>query len=132
MRWLLAILVGWGLWAVAAQAQSPELLAAAKRSNALYVEGRYPEALGFAEQALTLSVRDFGPDHPNTAIFLGNLAEVLQVQGRYAEAEPLCERALAIWQKAFVEHTVADTGLNDRRRRACDLAALGVFSRYPD
>lgn len=106
-------------------------MAAAKRSNALYVEGRYPEALPFAEQALTLAAREFGPDHPNTAIFLSNLAEVLQVQGRYAEAGPLCERALEMWQKAFVQHTVADTGLSDRRR-ACDLAALGVFSRYPD
>ncbi len=109
-------------------AQSPELLDALKRSDELYVEGRYHDALPFAEEALRLVEREFGPNHPNTAAFLSNLAEVLQVQGRYDEAEPHCERALAIWANPN-----AATGLDKLRlaRHGCDVAAMGVFSRYP-
>ncbi len=60
----------------AAGAQSPELLDAAGQSDRLYEDGRYAEAFSFAEKALALVEREFGPDHPNTAAFLSNLAEV--------------------------------------------------------
>ena len=134
-RFLLAsLLCLLSLWPGAAHAQSPELLDALEQSDELYVEGRYQEALPFAEKALRLVEREFGPDHPNTATFLSNLAEVLQVQGQYAEAEPLCERALEIWAKApRPEHPNAATGLDKLRlaRHGCDVAAMGVFSRYP-
>jgi tetratricopeptide (TPR) repeat protein len=42
---------------------------------------------GIVEKAL-------GPDHPNVATSLNNLAEVLRATNRYAEAEPLYRRAL--------------------------------------
>ena len=47
-----------------------------------------------------------GPDHPDTAISLNNLAGLLHAQeGRYEEAEPLYRRALAIWEtKLGPEH----------------------------
>ncbi len=42
-----------------------------------------------------------GPEHPDVAISLNNLARLYTGQGRYAEAEPLIQRALAIWEKAL-------------------------------
>ena len=38
----------------------------------------------------------FGPDHPNVAIGLNNLAGLLKETNRLGEAEPLYRRALAI------------------------------------
>ena len=42
-----------------------------------------------------------GPDHPNVATSLNNLAELYRNQGKYAEAEPLYKRSLAIREKAL-------------------------------
>ena len=64
-------------------------------------QGRYQEALPFAEEALRLGNQEFGPDHPTTAALLNNLAELYRAQGKYAEAEPLYQRALRIYEKAL-------------------------------
>ena len=69
--------------------------------NELYAQGRYEEALPFAEQALKLSEQEFGLDHPNTALILNNLAELYSAQGKYAEAERLHNRSLAILEKTL-------------------------------
>ncbi len=45
---------------------------------------------------LALTHVTLGPDHPDVAIDLNNLAGLYQVQGHFAEAEPLHQRALAI------------------------------------
>jgi tetratricopeptide (TPR) repeat protein len=42
-----------------------------------------------------------GPDHPDTAMSLNNLAELYRSQGRYDEAEPMYKRALEIYEKAL-------------------------------
>ncbi|MFN3918930.1 MAG: tetratricopeptide repeat protein, partial [Methylohalobius sp.] len=42
-----------------------------------------------------------GPNHPDVATSLNNLAALYKAQGDYAKAEPLYKRALAIWEKAF-------------------------------
>ncbi len=42
-----------------------------------------------------------GPDHPDTATTLNNLALLYSDQGKYAQAEPLYQRALAIYEQAF-------------------------------
>ena len=42
-----------------------------------------------------------GPQHPNVATILKNLAGLYSAQGRYGEAEPLYERALRIAKKAL-------------------------------
>jgi tetratricopeptide (TPR) repeat protein len=42
-----------------------------------------------------------GPEHPNTASSLNNLAALRYEQGDYAGARPLYERALAILEKAL-------------------------------
>ncbi len=98
---ILRFLVALWRWPAVAHGQSPELIDAAKRFRVLFAQGLYEEALPFAEKALRLSEREFGPGHPATAIFLNNLGRVFQGQGKYAEAEPLHKRALAIWEKAL-------------------------------
>ena len=40
-------------------------------------------------RALAIDEQSFGPDHPNVAIDLNNLAQLLQATNRLAEAEPL-------------------------------------------
>ena len=55
-----------------------------------------------------------GPEHPDLAIELNNLAEVYRAQGRYSGAEPLHKRALAIWEKALgPEHPHVATSLGN-------------------
>ena len=52
-----------------------------------------------ARRALAIREKQLGPDHPDTAISLGNLANLLEAQGDLAAARPLHERALAIREK---------------------------------
>ncbi len=55
-----------------------------------------------------------GPDHPDTATSLNNLAELYKSQGKYIEAEPLYQRAIAIDEKALgPEHPGLATDLNN-------------------
>jgi tetratricopeptide (TPR) repeat protein len=42
-----------------------------------------------------------GPQHPDTASSLNNLALLLKTQGDYAAARPLFERALAIFENVL-------------------------------
>ena len=53
------------------------------------------------KRALAISEKALGPEHPDVATSLNNLALLYQAQGRYAEAEPLHKRALAISEKAL-------------------------------
>ena len=55
-----------------------------------------------------------GPDHPEVATGLNNLAALYQVRARYAEAEPLYQRSLAIREKTLgPEHPDVATSLNN-------------------
>lgn len=51
----------------------------------------------------TLAIREktLGPEHPDTALTLNNLAMLYSNQGKYEEAVPLYQRALAISEKAL-------------------------------
>jgi tetratricopeptide (TPR) repeat protein len=42
-----------------------------------------------------------GPDHPDVAMSLNNIASHYSMHGDYTKAEPLYKRALSIWEKAF-------------------------------
>jgi tetratricopeptide (TPR) repeat protein len=53
------------------------------------------------ERALAIYKRALGPDHPNTAMVLANLASLLQAQGDLAGARRLYERSLTIYEKAL-------------------------------
>ena len=67
----------------------------------LRATNRLAEAEPLMRRALAIDERAFGPDHPNVAIRLNNLAQLLQATNRLAEAEPLMRRALAIDERAF-------------------------------
>ncbi len=67
----------------------------------LYQQGRYEEAAKVGKEALKVAEDTFGPDHPDVAISLNNLAELYRLQGKYAEAEPLFKRALTIREKVL-------------------------------
>ncbi len=55
-----------------------------------------------------------GPEHPDVATSLNNLASLYHNQGKYAQAEPLYQRALAIWEKALgPEHPQVATFLEN-------------------
>jgi len=62
--------------------------------------GRAGEARPLAERALAIDEAALGPDHPDVAIRLGNLAAILRDLGRAGEARPLAERAAAITEAA--------------------------------
>jgi tetratricopeptide (TPR) repeat protein len=59
----------------------------------LYEQGRYADAEPLYKRSLAISEKALGPDHPEVAFSMNDLAEVYEKQGRYADAEPLYERA---------------------------------------
>ena len=67
----------------------------------LYEQGRYDRAVVVAKKALEVAEKNVGPNHPDVATSLNNLAELYRTQGQYAQAEPLYKRALAINEKAL-------------------------------
>jgi CHAT domain-containing protein len=63
---------------------------------------------------LAISEKALGPEHPDVASSLNNLANLYRVQGKYGEAEPLYERSLAISEKAVgPEHPYVAQSLNN-------------------
>jgi tetratricopeptide (TPR) repeat protein len=67
----------------------------------LYSSGDYAQGVKVAKRALQVAQQNDGPDHPNVALGLSNLAELYEAQGEYAEAELLYKRSLKILEKAF-------------------------------
>lgn len=67
----------------------------------LDVKGLHAEAEPLYARALAIVEKALGPDHPNVAMSLNNLAELYRMNGAYAKAEPLYARALAIWEKTL-------------------------------
>jgi tetratricopeptide (TPR) repeat protein len=66
------------------------------------------------ERALAIREQVLGPDHPDTAQSLNNLAGLLQVTGDYMGARPLLERALAIWEQTLgPDHPTTAQSLNN-------------------
>jgi tetratricopeptide (TPR) repeat protein len=74
----------------------------------------YAPARALFERALAIREKALGPEHPDTANILNNLANLLRDQGDLAGARPLLERALAILEKALgPEHPSTGTSLNN-------------------
>jgi len=81
------------------QARDPRLEEARKlndQAKSMYAAGRYAEALRLVRKTLSLREEALGPEHPDVADSLNNLAGLLSAQGDYAAARPLIERALKI------------------------------------
>jgi tetratricopeptide (TPR) repeat protein len=62
---------------------------------------RYAEAEPLYQRSLAILEKALGPDHPDTATSLNNLAVLYDNQGRYAEAEPLYQQALVILEEVL-------------------------------
>jgi tetratricopeptide (TPR) repeat protein len=77
---------------------------------ALYHAGTYGDAESLYQRALKMREQVLGPQHPDVAQSLNNLAALYYAQGKYTEAEPLLQRALQIW-----EHALAARGVSGRR-----------------
>jgi tetratricopeptide (TPR) repeat protein len=108
-----------------AEKRAAELLdgLASYRHGAL---GAFEQARRLFERALTIREKVLGPEHPDTATSLNNLALVLQHQGDRTGVRPLYERALTIWEKACgPEHPDTATALNNL---ACLLRDQGSFT----
>ena len=75
---------------------------------------RYREAEPLYQRALAIREQQLGPEHPDTATSLNNLALLYRAQGKYEQAEPLYQRALEIDEEAFgPEHPELATDLNN-------------------
>ena len=64
-------------------------------------KNRNGEAESLYRRALAIAEKSYGPDHPDIARDLNNLAGLLQDTNRHSEAEPLYRRALAIDEKSY-------------------------------
>jgi tetratricopeptide (TPR) repeat protein len=74
----------------------------------------HAEAEPLYRRALTINEASYGSDHPEVAIALNNLAELLRETNRLAEAEPLMRRALAIDEASFgQDHPKVSIRLNN-------------------
>jgi tetratricopeptide (TPR) repeat protein/CHAT domain-containing protein len=102
-------------------APSAEDANALERANALnqqvielYRAGRYGEAIPLATEALRIRETALGPEHPDVATSLNNLAELYKGQGNYSAAEPLYQRALRVWEAALgPDHPDVANSLNN-------------------
>jgi tetratricopeptide (TPR) repeat protein len=66
--------------------QADEATELSKKVIELYDAGQYSDAIPVAQQALAIREKALGPDHPDVASSLNNLAELYRKQGRYADA----------------------------------------------
>jgi tetratricopeptide (TPR) repeat protein len=110
-----------------AVAQEDQAAALDKRYMELYRAGKFSEAVPLAQQALAIREKALGPDHPDVATSLNDLANLCLQQGRYADGVPLAQRSLAIREKALG---------SDRREVAASLGTLALLyklqGRYVD
>ena len=71
----------------------------------LCVSGDFAQGVELAKRALQVAQQNDGPDHPNVAISLSNLAELYEAQKEYAKAEPLYKHSLEIMEKEFGQNS---------------------------
>ncbi len=79
----------------------------------LILNARYKGAEPLLRRALAIREKVLGPEHPDTAITLGNLSTLYYRKGDYKGAEPLYRRALAIREKVLgPEHPMTARSLD--------------------
>jgi tetratricopeptide (TPR) repeat protein len=70
-----------------------------RMANYLSEHASYSEAEPLLQRALRIWEQQLGPEHPNMAYPLNDLATLYVEQGKYGQAEPLLQRALRIWEQ---------------------------------
>ncbi|MER6827412.1 FxSxx-COOH system tetratricopeptide repeat protein, partial [Streptosporangium sp. NPDC000563] len=89
-------------------------------------QGVNQRAVELADRALAIAEAVYGPDHPDVARSLGNLASSFRALGRPGEAVPLFQRALAINETAYgPEHPYVAISLGNLANSFSDLGRLG-------
>jgi tetratricopeptide (TPR) repeat protein len=71
-------------------------------AGALEAQGELPAARQLHEQALEVSRRTLGPEHPNTLTSMSNLARVLEAQGAQQQAEEIRQQLRAAQQRRWI------------------------------
>jgi CHAT domain-containing protein len=75
------------------------------------------------QRSIAIRAKALGPEHPDLAETLNNLAQLYVLQKRYTEAEPLYRRSLGILEKSYgAEHSKVGTAVNN-------LAQFYVFQK---
>jgi tetratricopeptide (TPR) repeat protein len=116
--WLFLVVLGLGVfWAGAAVGEEPSLEEAhrlGQQAVEFHQAGRYQEALPLQQRALELNEKALGPEHPDIAVSLNNLAGLYQALGAFEKALPLYQRTLEIREKALgPEHPDTASSLNN-------------------
>jgi tetratricopeptide (TPR) repeat protein len=91
----------------------------------LLAQGELPGARTLSERALAIYESTMGPDHPDTATSLNDLARVLHADGDTARARTLFERAAIVFDK-----TLGPAHPNSNRVRT-NLAQLQLSKNAP-
>ena len=74
--------------------QADELMDAYKESTRLMQEGKYAEAIPFAERAYELGIKRYGRLHTTTTTLAMNIGTITLFSGQFEKARPLLRRAL--------------------------------------
>jgi CHAT domain-containing protein/tetratricopeptide (TPR) repeat protein len=86
----------------------------AKEAEKLKEAGNYEAAARIWERLVGWAEKNLGPDHPDTAASLNNLALLYSDQGAHSKAELLLHRSLKINEKALgPDHPSTATSLNN-------------------
>jgi tetratricopeptide (TPR) repeat protein len=93
--------------------------------------GDYAKAEPLGQEALRIRQKVLGPEHPDTALSLNNLAFLYQAIGEYAKAELLGQEALRIWQKVLgPEHPLTATSLENLAVVEFDLGRIDEATAF--
>src|ERR1700730_11038133 len=87
--------------ATAFSTENPDVQSLEQKVTELYNAGKSAGAIPLAEQVLAYKESVLGPENPDTAKSLNDLAELYHQTHDYAKAEPLFQRALKIREKVF-------------------------------
>ncbi len=91
-----------------------KLTSLAEKVGELYQSGKFAEAIPLAQESLALAEKTLGPNHPESATQVNNLAELYRSVGDYAKAEQFFQRALKIDEKALgADHPNVARDLNN-------------------
>ncbi|HKX53555.1 MAG TPA: tetratricopeptide repeat protein, partial [Nitrosospira sp.] len=96
-----------------AYAQETKWRIFSEEAISLYKKGEYDKAVAAVKKSLALAEKEYGPNHPDTATSLNNLAELYRDHKKFTQAEPLYKRAAAIREKHFgPNHSLVARTLN--------------------
>ena len=99
LAWLIALVVS--STGVCAQQPSKELQELRDTSNAFYRAGDYAQSLRFAERALPLFIREFGPDHEQTAVQYYSLGLIAEAAGNLQLAQKYYADTVRVREKIY-------------------------------